>query len=138
MSEEEEIYEVAAVIGHRVYEGKIQYRLRWKSYADDEATWEFEDSMNCPKLVAEYHSRLDNDTYKFSSVGHKPSSITASIDVIRDKQPKMVVAAFLEREKLVYRVACSGDEYISVYAETLRMVCPGLICSFLENKITIK
>lgn len=52
--EEEEAYEVEDIVGHRYRNKKKWYRIRWKNYTESDDTWELEDSLSCPELIASY------------------------------------------------------------------------------------
>ena len=54
--DEEEEYEVEAVLDSRIYRGKFQYLVKWKGYGDVHNSWEPESNVaNAPKLVARFH-----------------------------------------------------------------------------------
>ena len=130
---DEGTYEVEAIIGHRVRDGKDQYLLRWKYYDDSEATWEFEEDMNCPELLQEYKAGVLSNEAPGHSKTVDPHML--KIQTIQERNPKMVIAGFRENGKLVYRVACAKKRFYNIEADLLRQVCPELICLFLENKI---
>lgn len=41
-----------AIVGRRVYLGKIQYEVQWQG--EDYTTWTNADQLDCPELVEEY------------------------------------------------------------------------------------
>ena len=135
--EEEDVYEVEAIIGHRIRNGKKQYLLKWKSFNDSDATWEDEDSLNCPELLAEYKSYCESMA-KMKVKQKIQQNIISDAKMIRLKQPEIVISAYKKDDILFYRVGCKNpNSFLSMPADELRKVRPDLICNFLENKIVI-
>lgn len=135
--EEEDEYEVEAIIGHRIRNGRKQYLLRWKSFNDSDATWEDEDSLNCPELLAEYKSYCESKS-KMKVKQRIQQNIIKDANTIRLKQPEIIISAYKSEGVLYYRVACKNpNSFLSMPADELRKVRPDLICNFLENKIIV-
>ncbi|CAG5105279.1 Oidioi.mRNA.OKI2018_I69.chr1.g1985.t1.cds [Oikopleura dioica] len=61
-SHEDEIYTVEKIIGKRYVWGKIQYRVLWKNWNIDAATWEpLKNLTDCEKEIKEYEKeRAEN------------------------------------------------------------------------------
>ncbi|PJF16594.1 hypothetical protein PSACC_03623 [Paramicrosporidium saccamoebae] len=66
-------YEVERIVDKRTRRRKIEYQVKWVGYPESENTWQTVDSMNCPKLIAEYEegeaeetdaSNESNETYE--------------------------------------------------------------------------
>lgn len=53
-SNAENEYEVDAILNDKKTRSGHKYLIRWKNYGPDEDTWEREDNLNCPTILAQY------------------------------------------------------------------------------------
>ncbi|KAJ1666904.1 hypothetical protein IW140_003322 [Coemansia sp. RSA 1813] len=55
--QEEEEYEVEEIVDEQRIHGKQYYFLKWKGYGSEDNTWEPEENLDCPDIVALYKQR---------------------------------------------------------------------------------
>ena len=47
-----------AIVGHREYNGRLVYKIRWKNYEPIHDTWEEYSSLSCPDLLEMYNLKV--------------------------------------------------------------------------------
>ncbi|SNX85847.1 related to Gag-pol polyprotein [Melanopsichium pennsylvanicum] len=47
-------FEVEAIVGKRKQGSQVQYKVQWRGYPEEAASWEPTDCLNCPDLIREY------------------------------------------------------------------------------------
>ena len=53
-SMEETVYEVEQIDDDREIKGKKQYFIKWRNFPVSDNTWEPEENLDCPDLIARY------------------------------------------------------------------------------------
>ena len=53
---DETVYEVEEIQSSRVIRGKTQFYIKWRNFPIDDNTWEPEENLDCPDLIATFLS----------------------------------------------------------------------------------
>ncbi|CAM4395357.1 unnamed protein product [Leuciscus chuanchicus] len=153
--EEEEEYVVEKVLDRRVVKGRVEFLLKWKGFSEEDNTWEPEDNLDCPDLIAEYmlkHKPV-SDEKKESSGKRKGESDTDGGEDSRPKKRKdeqdkpRGFSRGLDPERIIGATDSSGelmflmkwknsDEADLVPAKEANVKCPQVVISFYEERLT--
>ena len=58
--DDEEHFEVEAILDSCIFYHKLQYKVKWKGYDYEEASWESSEGVNTPLLVKEFYDHHPN------------------------------------------------------------------------------
>ncbi|KAG8446852.1 hypothetical protein GDO86_014350 [Hymenochirus boettgeri] len=153
VDEEEEEYVVEKVLDRRVVKGKVEYLLKWKGFSDEDNTWEPEENLDCPDLIAEF---LQSQKNAYESDGSKRKADSDTEVAGEESKPKKKkeeaekprgFARGLEPERIIGATDSSGelmflmkwkssDEADLVPAKEANVKCPQVVISFYEERLT--
>ena len=156
LEEEEEEYVVEKVLDRRVVKGKVEYLLKWKGFSDEDNTWEPEENLDCPDLIAEFLQSQKTAHETDKSEGGKRKADSDSEDKGEESQSKKKkeesekprgFAWGLEPERIIGATDSSGelmflmkwknsDEADLVPAKEANVKCPQVVRSFYEERLT--
>uniref|UniRef100_A0AAY4CWE2 Chromo domain-containing protein n=1 Tax=Denticeps clupeoides TaxID=299321 RepID=A0AAY4CWE2_9TELE len=157
VEEEEEEYVVEKVLDRRVVKGRVEYLLKWKGFSDQDNTWEPEDNLDCPDLIAEYLQSQKTAQEGEKKDGGKrkagESDTDAGGEESRPKKRKdepekpRGFARGLDPERIIGATDSSGelmflmkwknsDEADLVPAKEANVKCPQVVISFYEERLT--
>ncbi|TKC39135.1 hypothetical protein EI555_001915, partial [Monodon monoceros] len=155
LEEEEEEYVVGKVLDHRVVKGQVEYLLRWKGFLDEDDTWEPEENLDCPDLIAEFLQSQETAHETDKSEGGKRKADSDSEDKGEESKPKKKeesekprgFAQGLELEWIIGATDSSGelmflmkwensDEADLGPAKEANVKCPQVVISSYEERLT--
>ncbi|KAB0346650.1 hypothetical protein FD754_011507 [Muntiacus muntjak] len=152
---EEEEYVVEKVLDRRVVKGKVEYLLKWKGFSDEDNTWEPEENLDCPDLIAEFlqSQKTAHETNK--SEGGKRKADSDSEDkgeeskskkkeesekargLARGLETEQIIGATDSSGELMFLMKCkNSDEADLLPAKEANIKCPQVVISFYEERLT--
>ncbi|KAF6727200.1 Chromobox-like protein 1 [Oryzias melastigma] len=146
--EEEEEYVVEKVLNRRVVKGRVEYLLKWKGFSEEDNTWEPEDNLDCPDLIAEFlQSQKAAQDGKRKAAGDAEGDDSKSKKKKDDTEKLRGFARGLEPERIIGATDSTGelmflmkwknsDEADLVPAKEANVKCPQVVISFYEERLT--
>ncbi|XP_029540201.1 chromobox protein homolog 1-like [Oncorhynchus nerka] len=151
VEEEEDEYVVEKVLNRRVVKGRVEYLLKWKGFSDDDNTWEPDDNLDCPDLIAQF---LQKQKSAHESVG-KRKSAEPNVEgeesrpkkkkddpeklrgFTRGLDPERIIGATDSTGELMFLMKWkNSDEADLVPAKEANVKCPQVVISFYEERLT--
>ncbi|XP_036944505.1 chromobox protein homolog 1a [Acanthopagrus latus] len=152
--EEEEEYVVEKVLDRRVVKGKVEFLLKWKGFSDEDNTWEPEENLDCPDLIAEYMQKHKEKEEKKKEGKRKVTSEATGDSEERGSkrkkeegekargfgrglQPERIIGATDSSGELMFLMKWkNSDEADLVPAKEANVKCPQVVISFYEERLT--
>ncbi|XP_053693203.1 chromobox protein homolog 3 [Sabethes cyaneus] len=135
-------YVVEKVLDRRITSaGKIEYYLKWKGYSDADNTWEPEENLDCPELIAKYEEARRQKEFKEAkkkSAKKKLEEISKPRGYDRNLPLQRIVGATDCGGELMFLVQWQGsDEMDILQAATVNEKDPQLVIEYYEAKSKI-
>ncbi|KAK7603116.1 hypothetical protein V9T40_003115 [Parthenolecanium corni] len=161
-SDGEEEFVVEKILDKKIGAGgKVQYYLKWKGFGEDENSWEPEENLDCPELIAAFEEQLKKKLEKKkekvkqkaaetpneekkkkrkTTDTPKPESKSEAMKpngFDRGLKPERIIGATDSSGELMFLMKWVGtDEADLVRSVDARQKCPQLIIEFYEKHLT--
>lgn len=143
---EPEEFIVEKIIDRRVRQGKVEYYLKWKGYTENDNTWEPEENLDCPGLIAEFEEKRKKnaDAQKMKDDAEAPSRKKKRQDADskprgfdRGLDPDRIIGATDSSGELMFLIKWKDcDEADIVPARIANVRCPQVVIRFYEERLT--
>uniref|UniRef100_A0A3B5MRU9 Chromobox homolog 3b n=1 Tax=Xiphophorus couchianus TaxID=32473 RepID=A0A3B5MRU9_9TELE len=140
---------VEKIIRRRIFNGRVEYFLKWKGFTDAENTWEPEDNLDCPGLIEEFlrdahlprEHCLNLKTIEEEESDHsvlKPDDESdAPTDLSTYLEPECIIGSTDRKGELMFLVKWkNSDEVALMPAREASARCPQVVIDFYEQKLT--
>nr|ADO28367.1 chromobox protein-like protein 3 [Ictalurus furcatus] len=151
--EEPEEFVVEKVMDQRLVNGKVEFFLKWKGFPDSDNTWEPEENLDCPELIAAFLESQKGVVEKPDSNKRKSSTDEPETEENKAKKKKELnekprgFTRNLEPERIIGATDSSGelmflmkwkdsDEADLVPAREANTHCPQVVIAFYEERLT--
>uniref|UniRef100_A0A3Q2XNT4 Chromobox protein homolog 1-like n=1 Tax=Hippocampus comes TaxID=109280 RepID=A0A3Q2XNT4_HIPCM len=146
-----EEYVVEKVLDRRVVKGKVEFLLKWKGFSNEDNTWEPEDNLDCPDLIAEFMRKYKEKEDKKKEGKRKVSDGAGGPEEKGSKrkkeekvrgfgrglQPERIIGATDSSGELMFLMKWwNSDEADLVPAKEANVICPQVVISFYEERLT--
>uniref|UniRef100_A0A3B5MSQ3 Chromobox homolog 3b n=1 Tax=Xiphophorus couchianus TaxID=32473 RepID=A0A3B5MSQ3_9TELE len=134
---------VEKIIRRRIFNGRVEYFLKWKGFTDAENTWEPEDNLDCPGLIEEFLRDAHLPREKWQSRRRKSSVLKpddesdAPTDLSTYLEPECIIGSTDRKGELMFLVKWkNSDEVALMPAREASARCPQVVIDFYEQKLT--
>jgi len=148
-----EEYVVEKILDSRVNElGVKEYFLKWIGYEDKDNTWEPEENLDCPGLIAAFEAEkakkvkeVETKKRKLSTGGQEKENKNTKIKKTEEKkclgfdrglEPDTIIGATDSPGQLMFLMKWRGtDEADLVPAKQANVKCPQIVIKFYEGRL---
>ncbi|XP_061919010.1 chromobox protein homolog 3b isoform X1 [Entelurus aequoreus] len=155
-------FAVERITRRRIFNGRVEYLLKWKGFTDADNTWEPEDNLDCPELIEDFlrnhFSGVDEEveqefvlkeemadeteispsqTHTHHCDGDGVGDADSPADHSAYPQPDCIIGSTDRKGELVFLVKWknSGDvALLSAHEASAR--CPQAVIDFYEQRLT--
>lgn len=133
-----EEFSVEKILDKRTRNGKIEYLLKWKGYNEEDNTWEPEENLDCPDLIAAYEAQFELTATAEEADKSKRKNITEdnrARGFDRGLDPAKIVGATDASGELMFLMMWKNcKEADLVPANQVNTRCPEIVIKYYESK----
>merc|ERR1711981_754602 len=146
-SMEETVYEVEQIDDDRLIKGKKQYFIKWRNFPVSDNTWEPEENLDCPDLIARYEDMKKQKQSIGATAGNTSENLQGTllptgagpVGFARGLKPEKIMGATDATGKLYYLIKWEhSDRCDLVKNSECHEKCPNLVIKYLEERLTWK
>ncbi|KAK5862410.1 hypothetical protein PBY51_017810 [Eleginops maclovinus] len=157
---------VEKIILRRIFNGRVEYFLKWKGFTDADNTWEPEDNLDCPELIEEFlrnthflneeeqeffpkeemteqeteiscmHSQQQAHTVQSNSEPNDEQSDTPT-NLSTYLEPECIIGSTDRKGELMFLVKWKNSDDVALLpAHEASARCPQVVIDFYEQKLT--
>jgi chromobox protein 1 len=139
--ENHEEFSVEKILDKRSRGGKVEYLLKWKGYSEQDNTWEPEENLDCPDLIAAYEAqfevipKVDADENEKANKRKNITEDNRARGFDRGLEPDKIVGATDASGELMFLMMWKNcKEADLVPASQVNVRCPEVVINYYENK----
>lgn len=152
---------VEKIIRRRVFNGRVEYFLKWKGFTDADNTWEPEDNLDCPELIEEFlrNAHFSQETEEEQELVPKEEMAEQETEISQQQSDRVDLlshdeqgdapadlCAYLELDciigstdkhgELMFLVKWKNSDDVSLLpAREASARCPQMVIDFYERKL---
>jgi len=153
--EEEGEYSVEKILEKKIMpNGKVQYFLKWVGFPDTDNTWEPEENLDCPEIIAAFEANWkkkknaepekkrgrvngDIDSDSAPPTSKKKAEDERARGFERGLEPDRIIGATERAGELMFLIKWQGcDEADIVPSKIANVRCPQVVIKFYEERLT--
>uniref|UniRef100_A0A3B3UFI9 Chromobox homolog 3b n=1 Tax=Poecilia latipinna TaxID=48699 RepID=A0A3B3UFI9_9TELE len=134
---------VEKIIRRRIFNGRVEYFLKWKGFTDAENTWEPEDNLDCPGLIEEFlrdahlSREVEEEQSEQEFIPKEEMESGAPTDLSTYLEPECIIGSTDRKGELMFLVKWkNSDEVALMSAREASARCPQVVIDFYEQKLT--
>uniref|UniRef100_A0A3Q3VN06 Heterochromatin protein 1 n=1 Tax=Mola mola TaxID=94237 RepID=A0A3Q3VN06_MOLML len=145
---------VEKIIRRRIFNGRVEYFLKWKGFTDAENTWEPEDNLDCPELIEEFlrNAHVSEEieevqefipkeemTEQETEINLEPNDdhSDAPANLSTYLEPECIIGSTDRQGELMFLIKWKNSDDVALLpAREASARCPQMVIDFYEQKLT--